>query len=68
MTLNDWALAEARRTGHTKAARALSGLGGPSGGQYAGGISAMEIQRRWLGTLGGVAVDPQEARLLERSE
>jgi len=55
----DWALAEARRTGHTKAESALGGLGRPTGGQYAGGITAVETQRRWLGTLGGLAVDPK---------
>jgi len=55
----DWALAEARRTGHTKAESALTGLGRPNDGQYAGGIAAVEIQRRWLGALGGLAVDPK---------
>jgi len=55
----DWALAEASRTGHAKAETALRGLGRPTDGQYAGGITAVEIQRRWLGALGGVAVDPK---------
>ena len=55
----DWALAEARRTGNSKAETALRGLGRPVDGQYSGGTEAVTIQRRWLGTLGGVAVDPR---------
>ncbi len=54
----DWALAEARRRGNAKAIAALEGIGPPERGQYAGGTSAVEVQRRWLGSLGGVSGDP----------
>jgi pimeloyl-ACP methyl ester carboxylesterase len=55
----DWALAEASLRGNDKAESALNGVGRPVGGQYGGGTDAVTIQRRWLGTLGGVAVDPR---------
>lgn len=53
----EWALAEARRRGHTKALRALARLGPPVEGMYAIGVRGVEIERRWLGTLGGVTAD-----------
>jgi pimeloyl-ACP methyl ester carboxylesterase len=55
----DWAFAEARLRGDDKAEAALHGVGRPVDGQYAGGTDAVTLQRRWLGTLGGVAVDPR---------
>jgi pimeloyl-ACP methyl ester carboxylesterase len=55
----DWALAEARRTGNTKAVAALEGIGRPVRGSYPGGREAVEVQRRWLGSLGGVSGDPR---------
>ena len=54
----DWALQEARRTGNRKAQAALDQIGRPVAGQYATGTDGV-IQRRWLGTLGGVAADPR---------
>ncbi len=53
----DWALAEARRTGHAKAIGALEAIGRPVRGRYAGGTHSVEVQRRWLGSLGGVTGD-----------
>ena len=55
----DWALEEARRTGNRKAQTALDQIGRPVAGQYASGTSGVKTQRRWLGTLGGVAADPR---------
>ena len=55
----DWALAEARRVGNTKAVAALEAIGRPVGGLYAGGRSSVEQQRRHLGSLGGVSGDPK---------
>jgi proline iminopeptidase len=53
-----WALAAARRLGKGKAVAALERIGPPRLGCYAGGTSSIEIQRRWLGALGGVSADP----------
>jgi pimeloyl-ACP methyl ester carboxylesterase len=53
-----WALAEATRTGNQKAITALSAIGPPERGCYPGGTASVEVQRRWLGTLGGVTGDP----------
>jgi pimeloyl-ACP methyl ester carboxylesterase len=55
----DWALQEARRTDNRKAEAALDQLGRPIGGNYATGTAGVTSQRRWLGTLGGVAADPR---------
>ncbi|MGB8022552.1 MAG: alpha/beta hydrolase [Candidatus Nanopelagicales bacterium] len=55
----NWALEEARRAGHRKAEAALERIGRPIQGQYASGTDGVQIQRRWLGTLGGVAVNPR---------
>ena len=55
----DWALGEARRTGNTKAVTALEGIGSPVRGTYTGGTHAVEVQRRWLGSMGGVSGDPR---------
>ena len=55
----DWALQEARRTGNLKAQAALDQIGRPVAGQYATGTNGVTTQRRWLGTLGGVAADPR---------
>ena len=55
----DWALQEARRTGHHKAQAALDRVGRPVAGQYATGTTGVKTQRRWLGTLGGVAANPR---------
>lgn len=55
----DWALQEARRTGNRKAEAALDQIGRPVAGQYATGTNGVKTQRRWLGTLGGVAADPR---------
>ncbi|HEY3447630.1 MAG TPA: alpha/beta hydrolase [Myxococcales bacterium] len=55
----DWTLAEARRRGHSKAVAALETLGRPAQGAYAVGVSGVEVQRRWLGTFGGVSADPR---------
>lgn len=55
----DWALQEASRTGRRKAEAALDQIGRPVGGQYATGTDGVTTQRRWLGTLGGVAADPR---------
>jgi pimeloyl-ACP methyl ester carboxylesterase len=54
----DWALAEARRRGNARAFEALERLGRPVHGMYAGGVRSVEVQRRWLGSLGGVSADP----------
>jgi pimeloyl-ACP methyl ester carboxylesterase len=54
----DWVLAEARRTGNAKAVAALEAIGRPTRGEYAGGTPSIEVQRRWLGSLGGVTGDP----------
>jgi pimeloyl-ACP methyl ester carboxylesterase len=54
----DWVLAEARRVGNTKAVAALESIGRPVQGMYAGGIEGVGVQRRWLGSLGGVTGDP----------
>lgn len=53
----EWALAQARRRGHARALRALERLGPPVDGMYSVGVRGVEIQRRWLGTLGGVTFD-----------
>jgi pimeloyl-ACP methyl ester carboxylesterase len=53
-----WALAEARRVGNAKAVAALEAIGAPTGGHYPGGRPSVEVQRRWLGSLGGVSGDP----------
>lgn len=55
----DWALQEARRTGNRRAQAALGEIGRPVAGQYAAGTKGVKTQRRWLGTLGGVAADPR---------
>ncbi len=55
----DWALQEARRTGNRKAQTALNQIGRPVAGEYASGTSGVKTQRRWVGTLGGVAADPR---------
>jgi pimeloyl-ACP methyl ester carboxylesterase len=54
----DWVLGEAKRTGNEKAVTALEEIGRPVRGRYAGGTRAVEVQRRWLGSLGGVSGDP----------
>jgi pimeloyl-ACP methyl ester carboxylesterase len=54
----DWALAEARRVGHAKAMAALEEIGRPVDGVYRRGTASVEVQRRWLGSLGGVSGDP----------
>lgn len=54
----EWAVAEARRRGHRKALRALMRLGPPVDGMYAMGVRGVEIERRWLGSLGGVTGNP----------
>jgi pimeloyl-ACP methyl ester carboxylesterase len=53
-----WVLAEARRVGNLKAVAALEAIGRPVGGVYPGGTASVEVQRRWLGSLGGVSRDP----------
>lgn len=58
LTSYQWALAEATRIGNQKATRALSAIGAPEWGCYPGGTASVEVQRRWLGTLGGVSADP----------
>ena len=58
LTSYQWALAEATRIGNQKATRALSAIGVPEWGCYPGGTTSVEVQRRWLGTLGGVSGDP----------
>jgi pimeloyl-ACP methyl ester carboxylesterase len=55
----DWALQEARRTGNHKAEESLERIRRPIAGQYETGTDGVKTQRRWLGTLGGVAVDPR---------
>lgn len=55
----DWALQEARRTGNRKAEAVLDQIGRPVAGQYATGTKGVTTQRRWLGTLGGVAAEPR---------
>jgi pimeloyl-ACP methyl ester carboxylesterase len=54
-----WALAQAHRSGNEKATAALQAIGPPEGGVYPGGRASVDVQRRWLGTLGGVAGDPR---------
>jgi pimeloyl-ACP methyl ester carboxylesterase len=54
----DWVLAEARRVGNAKAVAALEAIGRPVRGIYPGGTASVEVQRRWLGSLGGVSGDP----------
>jgi pimeloyl-ACP methyl ester carboxylesterase len=54
----DWVLGEAQRTGNAKVVAALEEIGRPVRGRYAGGTHAVEVQRRWLGSLGGVSGDP----------
>jgi pimeloyl-ACP methyl ester carboxylesterase len=54
----DWVLAEARRAGNAKAVAALEAIGRRVRGRYAGGTASVEVQRRWLGSLGGVSGDP----------
>jgi pimeloyl-ACP methyl ester carboxylesterase len=54
-----WALAEAERGGNRKAVAALSSIGRPEHGNYSGGTASVQVQRRWLGTLGGVSGDPR---------
>ena len=55
----DWALEEARRTDNRKAQEALERIGRPVQGLYAAGTNGVTTQRRWLGTLGGVAANPR---------
>jgi pimeloyl-ACP methyl ester carboxylesterase len=52
-----WALAEAERSENAKATAALLAIGPPEGGVYPGGRTSVEVQRRWLGALGGVTGD-----------
>jgi pimeloyl-ACP methyl ester carboxylesterase len=54
----DWVLGEARRVGNAKAVAALEAIGRPVRGRYPGGTKAVEVQRRWLGSFGGVSGDP----------
>jgi pimeloyl-ACP methyl ester carboxylesterase len=54
-----WALAEAERRGNRKAVAALRSIGPPEHGNYSGGTALVQVQRRWLGTLGGVSGDPR---------
>jgi len=54
-----WALAQANRSGNEKALAALRGIGQPASGIYPGGRASVEVQRRWLGALGGVSGDPR---------
>ncbi len=54
----DWALAEARRQNKNRAIKALEALGRPKDGSYATGVRGLEIERRWLGTLGGITKEP----------
>ena len=54
----DWVLSEARLANHAKAVAALEEIGRPVRGRYAGGTHSVEVQRRWLGSLGGVSGDP----------
>jgi pimeloyl-ACP methyl ester carboxylesterase len=54
----EWVLDEARRRGKAKAIAALEGIGRPVDGVYASGTAGVEVQRRWLGTLGGVTGNP----------
>jgi len=48
----------ATRRSHANATAALEGIGRPVRGSYAGGTKAVEVQRRWLGSLGSVAREP----------
>ncbi len=57
----DWVLEEARRQGNARAFQALERLGRPANGMYAAGVRSVEVQRRWLGSLGGVSSDPSFA-------
>ncbi len=54
----DWASATAARSGNSKALEALEAIGPPNEGCYRGGTPSVEVQRRWLGALGGVSGDP----------
>jgi pimeloyl-ACP methyl ester carboxylesterase len=54
----EWALAQAEESGNRKALEALEGIGPPKDGVYRGGTRSVEVQRRWLGALGGVSGDP----------
>jgi pimeloyl-ACP methyl ester carboxylesterase len=58
LTSYQWALDEATRIGNQKAITALSAIGPPERGRYPGGTESVEVQRRWLGSLGGVSGDP----------
>ena len=55
----EWVLAEAESQGHAKALAALRAIGPPERGVYPGGTQAVQMQRRWLGALGGVSGDPR---------
>jgi pimeloyl-ACP methyl ester carboxylesterase len=55
----EWVLTEAESQGHAKAVAALRAIGPPVGGVYPGGTRAVQVQRRWLGALGGVSGDPR---------
>lgn len=54
-----WAAAEAEHMGNRKAMAALRSIGRPQRGAYAGGTASVQVQRRWLGELGGVSHDPR---------
>jgi pimeloyl-ACP methyl ester carboxylesterase len=54
-----WALTEAERRGNRKAVAALRSIGRPELGNYSGGAASVQVQRRWLGTFGGVSGDPR---------
>jgi pimeloyl-ACP methyl ester carboxylesterase len=56
-----WALAEARRRGVAKAVTQLEGLGEPTAGCYASGVSGLGKQRNWVRVFGGVAARPSFA-------
>jgi pimeloyl-ACP methyl ester carboxylesterase len=51
----DWALAEAHRRGKARVVAALERLGPPADGMYGEGVPGVEVQRRCLVELGGVA-------------
>jgi pimeloyl-ACP methyl ester carboxylesterase len=55
----EWVLAEAESRDHAKALAALRAIGPPEDGVYRGGTQAVQVQRRWLGALGGVSGDPR---------
>lgn len=55
-----WALDQAERTGNRRALTALKAIDVPDrSGVYEGGTASVEVQRRWLGALGGVSADPR---------